>query len=428
MIDSKCTKILRLFIASVLLCMLTFVCINAAQSLCEACFENADASVLTAAHAKVNINSKKVKVTKVSKQAYNGKRIRPKVVLTYKGKKLKKNKNYTISYSNNKKVGKATITICGKGKHYKGTRIINFKIRYSLKKKGSITLWRKSMPYTGKSRKPYVSVRYKNKLLALNEDYTLTYSNCKKVGTATVKAKGKGKYGFTISKTYKITADGGRVIDLSEWNTVTNFTKLSRKVDLAILRSWVEYSDHSKRKCDDKYDSFATGCEKAKIPYGAYGYMNYTSEEDARDQADALYEASYSNGHSPIFLVLDIEASYMKTKAGKKTAKYTLAAIEQLRTHNPNLKVGLYIANHLYKSFGFIDSDAVQQASFIWIPTYGKNDGSIPTKYSPDHDYDMWQYTSQGSVAGVSTSGGIDLNIIRKTGPKSRNMGWYLKR
>ena len=377
---------------------------------------------------KRSVNSSKLSVTKVSKQAYNGKKIKPKVVLKYRGVKLVKNKDYTISYSNNKKVGKATIKIKGIGSHFSGTRIINFKIKYSLKKKGKIKLARTSMPYTGDKRKPYVKVKYKSKTLTKGSDYTVKYSNCKNVGTAKVKVTGKGKYGFSISKTYKITADGGKVIDLSEWNTVTNFNKLSRKVDLAILRSWVEYSDHSGYKNDNKYNSFAKGCESANIPYGAYGYMNFKSKEDACNQADAFYKASYSNGHNPIFLVLDIEDNYMYNKAGKKTAQYTLAAIQQLRKHNSKLKVGLYIANHRYKSFGFVDSDAVEEASFIWIPTYGSNNGSVPTKYSPDYAYDMWQYTSKGSVSGVSSSGGIDLSIIRKNGPKSRKMGWYLKR
>lgn len=377
---------------------------------------------------KRSVNSSKLNVTKVSKQAYTGKKIKPKVVLKYKGNTLIKDKNYKISYSKNKKIGKATITIKGKGSHFRGTRIINFKIKYSLKKKGKLKLARTSLPYTGKKRKPYVKVKYKSKTLTKDVDYKLKYSNCKKVGTAKVKVTGKGKYGFSISKTYKIKYDGGKVIDLSEWNTVNNFKKLSRKVDFAILRSWVEYSDHSGNRSDKKYDSFANGCEKRNIAYGAYGYMNYKSEKDAKKQAEAFYDASFSNGHKPLFLVLDLEDSYMYKKAGKSTAKYTLAAIKQLRTHNAKLKVGLYIGNDKYKGFGFINSDAIDEASFVWIPTYGKNNGSVPSNYSPNYAYDLWQYTSLGKVSGVSQDGGIDLSVIRRNGLKSHNAGWYLKR
>lgn len=377
---------------------------------------------------KRSVNSSKLSVTKVSMQAYSGKSIKPSVTLKYKGKTLKKNKNYTISYSNNKKVGTATITIKGKGSYYTGKRIIKFSIRYSLKKGAKITLARTSMPYTGSNRKPYVYVKYGAKTLTYGKEYKLSYSNCKNVGTAKVTATGIGIYGFSISASYKVTYDGGKVIDLSEWNTVTSFTKMGRKVDLAILRSWVEYSDHSGNRSDNKYHSFASGCQSAKIPYGAYGYMNFTSEADARKQADAFYKASYSNGHSPLFLVLDIEDSYMIKKAASKTAQYTLAAIQQLWTHNPKLKIGLYIGNHIYKKAGFVGSDAESQASFIWIPTYGNNDGTVPTKYKPSYPYDMWQYTSQGSVSGVSSAGGIDLSRIYRKGPKAHHMGWYLTR
>ena len=58
---------------------------------------------------------------------YTGKEIRPSVTVTYEGKKLKKDKDYTISYSNNKKIGVAKVKIKGKGA-YKGTLVKEFQI------------------------------------------------------------------------------------------------------------------------------------------------------------------------------------------------------------------------------------------------------------------------------------------------------------
>lgn len=58
---------------------------------------------------------------------YDGKVKKPAVKVTFEGKKLKKGKDYTISYSNNKKVGKAKVTIKGKGK-YSGEKTIKFNI------------------------------------------------------------------------------------------------------------------------------------------------------------------------------------------------------------------------------------------------------------------------------------------------------------
>ncbi len=73
------------------------------------------------------INIRKAKVSNVKNKKYNKKAQtqNPKVIL--KGKKLVKNRDYTLSYKNNKKKGKATMIITGKGK-YSGTIKRTFKI------------------------------------------------------------------------------------------------------------------------------------------------------------------------------------------------------------------------------------------------------------------------------------------------------------
>lgn len=48
--------------------------------------------------------------------------------MTYGGKKLVKNTDYTVSYSKNTAIGQASVKITGKGL-YKGTKTMNFNIR-----------------------------------------------------------------------------------------------------------------------------------------------------------------------------------------------------------------------------------------------------------------------------------------------------------
>ena len=59
--------------------------------------------------------------------------------------------------------------------------------------------------YTGKAITPAVTVKHNGTKLKKNVDYTLTYKNNKKAGTATVYVKGKGAYTGTVKKTFKIT-------------------------------------------------------------------------------------------------------------------------------------------------------------------------------------------------------------------------------
>ena len=58
--------------------------------------------------------------------------------------------------------------------------------------------------FTGKAIKQNVTVKVGNTVLKNGTDYTVSYSNNKKVGKATVKITGKGKYGGVITKTFKI--------------------------------------------------------------------------------------------------------------------------------------------------------------------------------------------------------------------------------
>lgn len=58
--------------------------------------------------------------------------------------------------------------------------------------------------YTGKNVTAKVTVKDGIKTLVKGTDYTLTYKNCKEVGTASVTIKGKGNYTGSKTLTYKI--------------------------------------------------------------------------------------------------------------------------------------------------------------------------------------------------------------------------------
>jgi Lyzozyme M1 (1,4-beta-N-acetylmuramidase) len=84
----------------------------------------------------------------------------------------------------------------------------------------------------------------------------------------------------------------------------------------------------------------------------------------------------------------------------------------------PDSKIVLYIANNLYASLNL----NVSRAGSVWLPTYGANDGSIPTDYKPSYPYDLWQYTSKGSIAGIT--GNVDMS----TSPSTKFKENYLKK
>lgn len=66
-------------------------------------------------------------VAKVADQTFTGKAIRPKVTVKAGSTTLTAGTDYTITFKNNKSVGKATVTIIGRGK-YSGTKKVIFRI------------------------------------------------------------------------------------------------------------------------------------------------------------------------------------------------------------------------------------------------------------------------------------------------------------
>jgi len=63
------------------------------------------------------ISIKNCKITGIKDAVFTGKAIKPSPVVKYNGKKLVEGTDYTVKYANNKAVGKATVTITGKGKY-----------------------------------------------------------------------------------------------------------------------------------------------------------------------------------------------------------------------------------------------------------------------------------------------------------------------
>ncbi|MCC8066959.1 MAG: Ig-like domain-containing protein [Clostridiales bacterium] len=79
----------------------------------------------------------------------------------------------------------------------------------------SVSLSKSSYVYNGKARKPSVTVKYDGTKLTRGTDYTVSYSNNKSAGTATVTVTGKGNYSGTVEKTFKIIPKGTSISNLT---------------------------------------------------------------------------------------------------------------------------------------------------------------------------------------------------------------------
>lgn len=138
---------------------------------------------------KRQITSGMIKLSKT--KAYAGKPIKNNFSVKDGTAKLVLKKDFKVTYKNNKKPGKATITFKGIG-NYKGT----IKRTYQIKKRSVKNLsysYSKTKVYNGKKRTAGVVVKNGNVRLS-NKDYSITYKNNIEMGTATITILGTGYY------------------------------------------------------------------------------------------------------------------------------------------------------------------------------------------------------------------------------------------
>ena len=143
---------------------------------------------------EITANTPAFEIKKISDKTYNGKLQKPSVTVKANGKKLKKNKDYTVFYKNNLHAGTATVTVIGKG-NYSGRAEQTFTINKQKISKVSVKGTRKSG----------LTISYGKRTLQEGIDYTLNYGEIKKNKIkVTITATEKSDFKDSVIKTVKI--------------------------------------------------------------------------------------------------------------------------------------------------------------------------------------------------------------------------------
>lgn len=176
----------------------------------------------------------------ISNKTYNGYEICPKPSVRFNDKKLEEYYDFDYSYSNNENAGTATVTINFRN-NFTGTKTVDFTIKPLSASKVTVD----SIPtqdYTGSEVKPYIYVNSVGwNWFEQGYDYTVSYSNNVKVGTATAKIKFTNP-NISGTKTLQFKIAVGSV-------EVENASVYSNYVEL----DWWCYNDYSFKVY--KYDS-----------------------------------------------------------------------------------------------------------------------------------------------------------------------------
>ncbi len=137
----------------------------------------------------------------VSDMPYTGEEVRPSPVVTLGGKTLQEGSDYSLLYTGNVNVGRAKVTVVGKG-DYTGSKSGFFRIKGLSIKDAVFTL--PEAVYTGSAITPSPIVSLGGKTLTEDMDYVISYADNINAGTASVTVSGTGNYEDSATGTFTI--------------------------------------------------------------------------------------------------------------------------------------------------------------------------------------------------------------------------------
>ncbi|KRK47650.1 glycoside hydrolase family protein [Secundilactobacillus kimchicus JCM 15530] len=182
-----------------------------------------------------------------------------------------------------------------------------------------------------------------------------------------------------------------KIADISQYQGTVNWAKAATQLKFALIRVQHGNTGDSDFQIDTHRNINGNGATKYGVPFGNYDFTEFTSVNDAKKEARDFYARSHKNAR---FYVLDNEKR-MTGVAGKEQT-YVNAWLSTMRslTNKP-------LVYYSYQNFVNVHKINFGQFDGSWIANYSAQ---------PNVATDLWQYTSSGSLAGIS--GRVDLNKV----------------
>lgn len=198
------------------------------------------------------------------------------------------------------------------------------------------------------------------------------------------------------------------IMDVSRWQGEIdwNAVKASGLISGVMLKTVSTNRKMSKRKdglyIDPTFERNYAECKRVGLPVGVY-YYTYATSHTMADAELALLKTALTGKTFELPVCVDVEDNKLR-KLGKQAltdlTDYALKAIESW---------GFYALLYTGLNFGetrLYMGGAALKPYDVWVAAYRAN------KPTPEWAYGMWQYTSTGSVPGIS--GSVDLSHAYK--------------
>ena len=200
--------------------------------------------------------------------------------------------------------------------------------------------------------------------------------------------------------TYNFGSDGvlltsGFGIDVSKWQGNIDWTQASSAVSFAIIRCGFRGSSGN-IAVDPKFAQNIQGAKANGVRVGVYFYSIAMNEAQAVEEASLAVQQVSQYGGVSLPIYIDMEDSRQLSLSQAERDAIVMAFCRTVQ--NSGYSAGVYanknwLTNHLSpSSYGGIS---------IWVAQYN-------TQCTYKGRYDIWQYSSKGSIPGIA--GNVDLN------------------
>lgn len=184
-----------------------------------------------------------------------------------------------------------------------------------------------------------------------------------------------------------------KIIDVSEHNGRINWEQTKNHIDGAIIRCGYGMDQTDQ---DDKYwKRNADECTRLGIPFGVYLYSY--ADTDAKSRSEAAHVLRCIKGYKlsyPVYYDLEEEKEGTRRQA-VRGAKIFGDIIE-----SAGYWCGIYANENWFRNIIGSSLDKYTK----WVAKYSSQAPNVP-------NVDIWQYTSSGSVPGLTGNGGrVDVN------------------
>ena len=207
------------------------------------------------------------------------------------------------------------------------------------------------------------------------------------------------KYNFDSEG--RLSAGSGTMgIDVSKWNGNIDWTAVRNSgVSYVIIRCGYRGSTGGSLIEDPTYRKNIKGAKAAGLQVGVYFFTQAINEVEAVEEASMVLNLISGQGVTlPVYL--DVEASGGRADGIGKDMRTQVCKAFCQTIQNSGYKAGVYANKTWFTSY--INTASLTNYK-IWLAQYAATPTYTATRY------DMWQYSSKGSVAGIS--GNVDMNI-----------------